>query len=548
MTREPYNIEAERAANCAMLRDHSCIEDVASIIGPGDFSKAHAPIVLRTFELWQSGNIPDLVTVTNSLKEHGELEAVGGPAYLASLLDMGVLGSNAKAYAQLIRKSADDRRIIAELQNTLEEANSNGNDPLASVDKLAGKVHRIRAASDDTPNRFERLAEDRYSLSVLQSGIVIEADRLRREHGELIGELAVRCKLPGIRTYDGNLSIADFNFSSARARSERARLLADRSGTKEIDWPGILEELCQRTLAEERNGRPAVDLRELDRPAPDDSMKVEGVVLPRRHPGIIFGDGGAAKSYTGLYLSGRLAEQGLNVALFDWELAGEDHRDRLERLFGIAMPRISYARCERALVYEADRLRRIVRDEKIDYAVFDSVAFACDGPPESAEVAGRYFRAVRQINIGSLHIAHITKSEGGDTKPFGSVFWHNGARSTWFAKLADASQDGKILHLGLFNKKSNLGQLLQPTGFKIAFTQDRTYFSRTDPADNPDLAEKMSIRQRIVHLLRDGSMPLDTLASELDSNPDTVRRTVRRHKEIFTVLEGGQVALLQRIA
>jgi hypothetical protein len=31
---------------------------------------------------------------------------------------------------------------------------------------------------------------------------------------------------------------------------------------------------------------------------------------------------------------GHLDQAGMRVGLFDWELAGEDHRDRLERLFG----------------------------------------------------------------------------------------------------------------------------------------------------------------------------------------------------------------------
>jgi hypothetical protein len=398
-----------------------------------------------------------------------------------------------------------------------------------------------------SPHKFEQVTDDRFHLAIPDSAITFEIDRLRREHNELLGELCVRCTLPGVPTYDGALSIADFNLSSARARSERANLLAKRSVSKELDWIGYLEEFCQRVLAAERMGQPAIDLRSLDRPNPDDSIRIEGLSLPRRHPALIFGDGGAAKSYTGLYLGGCLVQQGLAVALFDWELAGEDHRDRLERLFGPIMPKILYARCERPLVYEADRLRRIVRDEKIDYAIFDSVAFACDGPPESAEIAGRYFRAVRQIGIGSLHIAHITKGEGGEEKPFGSVFWHNGARATWFAKIADSAPDGQTLSLGLFQKKANLGGLAQPTGFEIYFGKDRTHFSRKDPSDNPELAAKMPVRQRMIALLRQGAMSPEEIAIEIDAKLDTIEKTVRRHKLTFTVLEGGKVALLQRI-
>jgi hypothetical protein len=74
---------------------------------------------------------------------------------------------------------------------------------------------------------FSELGEDHYRMAVPALGITFDVDRLRREHHELIGELCVRCELPGARTVVGrNLSIADFNLSSARACTERAKLLA----------------------------------------------------------------------------------------------------------------------------------------------------------------------------------------------------------------------------------------------------------------------------------------------------------------------------------
>ena len=110
------------------------------------------------------------------------------------------------------------------------------------------------------------------------------------------------------------------------------------------------------------------------------------------------------------FIAGKLSENGTRVALFDWELAGADHRERLERLFPDGMPSIVYARCDRPLVYEVERLWRIVRDNAIEYSIFDSAAFAADGPPEAAEVASRYFRTVRQIGGGSMHNAHVAKA------------------------------------------------------------------------------------------------------------------------------------------
>ncbi|MEK7750429.1 MAG: AAA family ATPase [Acidobacteriota bacterium] len=376
--------------------------------------------------------------------------------------------------------------------------------------------------------------------------MAFEVDRLRRDHHELIGELAVRCSLPGARTFDSSLSLADFNLSSARARSERARLLAERSRASTLDWPGLLEEFCQRVLQADRTGQPAVDLRDLPDAGTDDSIKIEGFTFPRRHPTVIFGDGGTAKSYTALYLAGRMAERGMAVALFDWELAGDDHRDRLKRLFGQDWPRVVYARCERALVFETDRLKRIVREHQIDYAIYDSVALASDGPAEAAEAAAKYFQAVRQIGVGSVHIAHVSKADGADQKPFGSVFWHNCARSTWYVKLAEASTDTDVLYVGFFNRKANLGRLCAPVGFTITFTDERTLFHRTEIGASPDLAGQLSIRQRMAYLLRRGAMAPEAIAEEIDADVETVKRTARRYRKLFTVLDGGRFALLER--
>jgi hypothetical protein len=396
---------------------------------------------------------------------------------------------------------------------------------------------------------FSALGDDRYRLSLPAIGVVFEVDRLRREYHELMGELSVRCDLPGASPVgnDKNLSIADFNFSSARARQDRAKLLALRANTgNHLDWFGLMEEFSQKVLEADRTGQPAVDLRTLPAPAAEDTLNVEGLYLLRRHPTILFGDGGAAKSYLGLYLAGRLSERGVRVGLFDWELAGEDHRERLERLFPDGMPRILYARCERPLVHEIDRLRRIVREQELEYLVYDSVAFACDGPPEAAEIAGRYFRAVRQIGGGSLHIAHVSKGENADQKPFGSAFWHNGARSTWYAQLAGGDSNSENLSLGLFNRKANLGRLRAPIGFTIAFAEDRTTFRRSDVADNPDLAAKLTVRQRMAYLLRGGAMTMEQLAEEIDSKPETIKRTAYRNKGLFIVMDGGRVGLLER--
>lgn len=401
------------------------------------------------------------------------------------------------------------------------------------------------------PHEFNQNVDGLYKLTIPEYAISFEVDRLRRESNELIGELCVRCNLPGVRTYDGALSIADLNLSSAVARQTRARILGQMTnfGAKEewINWLGLIEEFSQRVLIHERQGSASHDLRTLERPDPTDTIKLAGIELPRRHPTIFFGDGGSAKSYVALYFAGLMAQMGMRVALFDWELCGEDHRDRLERLFPDNMPLITYARCERALVHEVDRLRRIVRDSKIDFAFYDSIAFACSGPPESAEIAGDYFKALRQIGqIGSLQVAHVSKAEGADQKPFGSAFWHNGARATWYVKATQDPINENILQLGLFNRKANLARVQKPVGLRVEFTEWQTFFTPDNVADTPELAEHLSLPMRMKEALKRGALEAKELAGMVGAPVKRVNEIARRSNNKLFIVNDGKISNLYR--
>ena len=63
-----------------------------------------------------------------------------------------------------------------------------------------------------------------------------------------------------------------------------------------------------------------------------------------------------------------------------------------------------------------------------------------------------------------MNIAHVNKSDQGDQKPFGSTFWANGARATWFVTKSGESGDGSQFTLGLFNRKANTGPLRPAAG------------------------------------------------------------------------------------
>ena len=72
----------------------------------------------------------------------------------------------------------------------------------------------------DMLREFRAVGESRYVFAIPDLRLEFDVDRLRRERHELQGELAVRCGLAGARAVNGDsLSVADFNLSSARART-----------------------------------------------------------------------------------------------------------------------------------------------------------------------------------------------------------------------------------------------------------------------------------------------------------------------------------------
>jgi hypothetical protein len=161
-----------------------------------------------------------------------------------------------------------------------------------------------------------------------------------------------------------------------------------------------------------------------------------------------------------------------------------------------------------------------------------------------------YFRAVRQLGIGSLHIAHTTKNgDQAEYRPFGSAFWHNSARCTWFVKQAGTEEDGRVVMIGLYNRKTNLGPQRRPIGFRVCFDDQRTTYTRVDIQDVAELAAAMPLWQRIIAEVRSGPKTYLQLAEALEQKVDSVEKAVKRKGGVFTRVTGPdgihRVALLE---
>jgi len=405
--------------------------------------------------------------------------------------------------------------------------------------------------------RLYTIGEGHYILDAEAAGCHFDVSQVRRDrNGELRGTLDVRTALIGADLLDdaGTLNRYDsVNLSSTTARGVIASDLERRAKTKraDIDFRSLLDDLAFKVGQAELKGEAAVMLADIPRPAPESAYTVDGFSLLRNHPQILFGDGGSLKSFLMLHFAGELARAGVKTMYCDWELDGGDHRERAASLWGDTIPGIVYARCYRPLVSEVDRLARLVHEHQVAFAFFDSIAFACHGKPEDAEVASAYYRATRSLRIGTLHAAHITKQgDMAEHRPFGSTFWHNGARSTWLAKAEDEQvETSRSRTVALINRKANLSARRQALAYRFEFEPGSVRIVKTDPASVESLASALPIWQRVKAAISRGPMTFADLVEETGIKEDSIRRTVSRKGGMFTLIEGGngtqRVALLE---
>lgn len=357
---------------------------------------------------------------------------------------------------------------------------------------------------------------------------LIEVEYVRDHRGEVSGEVSVTSTAPT----GGLVHVARVNLLSTRSLSEYAGHVAKRAPQTSADWQQLLAIAARETVQRFRRGDPAILLRDVV-PA-DDAGHILPPLAVARMPTILFGDGGSAKSMlalaaaasiqTGQPYLGLTPTTVTTVGYLDWEMDGNEHRQRLARLCGDDLPGIVYVPCSRPLADDVDRIRREIIRHDIGYLIVDSVGLACDGPPEAAEVAIRFFGALRELGLGSLLVAHVNRS--GDTdRPFGSAFWHNGGRLSWYTKLE--ADIGGATTVGLFCKKANTGPKAPPMGYRIDWGE-QIAISRTDVRDIPDLAAHVSVRYRIQAAVAGKAQTIADIAAALDVPVDTVKKAIDR--------------------
>ena len=143
----PHNLEAERSVLGAILLHNDAFNLAAEVIDSGDFFRdAHRRIFDRMVKLSERSNAIDLVTLKDELNKAGELDEVGGPAYIAALVDGVPRSMNVEHYARIIKEKATLRNLIYSANKIVAAAYDAEEEADVILDQAE---HAIFAIADD---------------------------------------------------------------------------------------------------------------------------------------------------------------------------------------------------------------------------------------------------------------------------------------------------------------------------------------------------------------------------------------------------------------
>ncbi|ABU69078.1 MULTISPECIES: replicative DNA helicase [Vibrio] len=160
----PHSLEAEQSVIGGLLLDNERWDTVAERVVSSDFySRPHRLIFEGVKTILEDGKPLDLITLSEHLERHEQLEDVGGFAYLADLAKNTPSAANINAYADIVAERAIVRGLIG-VANEIADA---GYDPQGRssedlIDMAESKVFAIaesRTSENEGPQNVDNILE-----------------------------------------------------------------------------------------------------------------------------------------------------------------------------------------------------------------------------------------------------------------------------------------------------------------------------------------------------------------------------------------------------
>ncbi len=147
----PSSIHTEIAVLGAMLQDSVAISDATAKLRSEDFAlDSHRRVYQAIQDLAAIGHAIDLITVRDALSKKKELDAIGGPSYLAYLTEGIPRNLNIEAYVRIIK----DKSLLRQLMAIFNEGASRAADQGEEATNVLGDVEaRLAEVADSAIQR-----------------------------------------------------------------------------------------------------------------------------------------------------------------------------------------------------------------------------------------------------------------------------------------------------------------------------------------------------------------------------------------------------------
>jgi replicative DNA helicase len=175
----PQNIEAEQSVLGSLLIDREAIIRIAPFLRPEDFYReSHGQIYAAILDLHERREPADFVTLCDALERSGQLEAVGGAAYLTSLINRVPTSIHVEHYAHIVERTAILRRLIEAAGKIAGLAYGEAED----VDVVVDRAEQILF---DVSQR--RISQGLTSIKRLLTEYYDRIEYLHQHQGEMVG-------------------------------------------------------------------------------------------------------------------------------------------------------------------------------------------------------------------------------------------------------------------------------------------------------------------------------------------------------------------------
>jgi replicative DNA helicase len=216
----PHNLEAERSVLGAILVHNDAFNLAAQVIDSSDFYRdAHRRIFERMVQLNERNQAIDFVTLKEELSRAGEIDEVGGPAYVAALADGVPRATNVEYYARIVKEKSTLRSLIFAANKILTNAYEADQESDLILDEAESSIFAVaddrlkagfvamRDLVKDSFPKIEQLFEQKRLVTGVPTGFV-DLDEMTR--GLQPGDLIIVAARPSMGKTSLVLNIAQY--------------------------------------------------------------------------------------------------------------------------------------------------------------------------------------------------------------------------------------------------------------------------------------------------------------------------------------------------